>query len=159
DHAKDTFDLYLASTRRLAREVLYPAYKPMDEVPARLENGGIVTHPKMRAMWPKLVDLGVIAATRPPSVGGQGLPLVVATLANGHLAAGTASAAGYPGLTTGAAHLIEAFGDDFLKREMMARMYAGEWTGTMALSEPHAGSSLADVATRATPRPDGTYSI
>jgi butyryl-CoA dehydrogenase len=161
EHARDTFDLYIASARRLAREVLYPAYRPMDEAPARLENGGIVTHPRMRALWPQLVGLGLIAATRPPSVGGQGLPLVVATLANAYLVAANASACGYAGLTTGAAHLLEAFGDDVLKREMMARMYAGEWTGTMALSEPHAGSSLADVTTRATPRGEGngTYAI
>jgi butyryl-CoA dehydrogenase len=159
DHGKDTFDMYLATARRLAREVLYPAYKPMDESPARLEKGAIVTHPRMKALWSELVNLGAIAATRPATVGGQGLPLVVATLANGYLAAANASASGYVGLTTGAAHLLEAFGDDFLKREMMARMYAGEWSGTMALTEPHAGSSLADVATRATPRADGTYLI
>ena len=159
EHSRETFDLYLRSARRLAREVLFPAYKPMDESPARLEAGRIVTHPKMKGAWEKLVALGVIAATRPAAVGGQALPMTVATLAHAYLMAGNLSAYGYAGLTTGAAHLIEAFGGDSLKRDVMSRMYAGEWTGTMALTEPHAGSSLADVTTSATPLADGAYSI
>jgi butyryl-CoA dehydrogenase len=159
EHSRDTFDLYLQSARRLARDVLFPAYRAMDEAPSRLENGRVATHPLMHAIWPKLVDLGVIAATRPTEVGGQSLPLTVAVLAHGYLMAGNLSAYGYAGLSTGAGHLIEAFGDDALKRQMMARLYSGEWTGTMALTEPHAGSSLADVTTRAVLRDDGTYSI
>jgi butyryl-CoA dehydrogenase len=159
EHSRATFDLYLRSARRLAREILFPAYKPMDESPARLEGGGVVTHPRMKAIWEQLVGLGVIAATRPASVGGASLPMTVATLAHAYLMAGNLSAYGFAGLTTGAAHLVEAFGSDALKRDVMARLYAGEWSGTMALTEPHAGSSLADVATRATPREDGTYSI
>ncbi len=159
DHSRETFDLYLRSARRLARDVLYPAYKPMDDEPARLLRGVVHTHPSMRAIWARIVDLGAIAATRPADVGGQQLPFLVGTLATAYLMAANLSACAYAGLTSGAAHLIEAFGDDFLKREMMARMYAGEWTGTMALTEPQAGSSLADVMTRATPREDGTYLI
>src|SRR5271155_1759945 len=69
EHSRETFDLYLRSARRLAREVLFPAYKPMDETPARLEAGRIVTHPKMKGAWEKLVALGVVAATRPAAVG------------------------------------------------------------------------------------------
>src|SRR5439155_3072592 len=74
DHSRETFDLYLASTRRLAREVLFPAYKPMDEEPAKLVGGRIVIHPRMKALWPQLVALGVISATRPAEVSGQQLP-------------------------------------------------------------------------------------
>ncbi len=159
EHSRDTFDLYLRSVRRLAREVLFPAYKPMDEAPARIERGAVVTHPSMKAIWPQLVALGIVNATRPASVGGQQLPFTVATLAHAYLMAANLSAYGYAGLTTGAAHLIEAFGDEAVKRAMMDRLYAGEWTGTMALTEPHAGSSLADVTTRASERDDGSYSI
>src|SRR6185312_7463176 len=159
DHSRETFDLYLASARRLAREVLWPAYKPMDESPPRLDGGAITAHPRMKAIWPRLVELGVIASTRPVAVGGSALPMTVATLAHSYLMAANLSAYAYAGLTPGAAHLVEAFGDDALKRDVMARMYAGEWTGTMALTEPHAGSSLADVTTRATPRDDGAWSV
>jgi alkylation response protein AidB-like acyl-CoA dehydrogenase len=159
EHSRQTFDMYLASARRLAREVLFPAYRPMDEQPAKFSQGVTTTHPIMRSIWPRMVEVGMLNATRPTAVGGQSLPLTVAVLASGYLMAANLSACGFAGLTTGAAHLIEAFGDDYLKREMMTRLYAGEWTGTMALTEPHAGSSLADVATRATPRDDGTYSL
>jgi butyryl-CoA dehydrogenase len=159
EHARETFDLYVDSARRLARTALYPAYKPMDEEPARLEAGGMITHEKMKPLWRQLVDLGVISATRPTSVGGHQLPLTVSTLAHAYLMAGNASAYGYAGLTTGAAHLLEAFGDEATKRDVMSRLYSGEWTGTMALTEPHAGSSLADVTTKARHRDDGTWSI
>jgi alkylation response protein AidB-like acyl-CoA dehydrogenase len=159
EHGRDSFDPYIQEARRFAREVLYPAYRPMDEAPARLEGTGVVTHPLMKEIWPQMVGLGIIAATRPTAVGGASLPMTVATMANVYLMAANLSACAYAGLTTGAAHLIEAFGDARLKSEWMSRLYSGEWTGTMALTEPHAGSSLSDVATRATPRADGTYAI
>jgi butyryl-CoA dehydrogenase len=66
---------------------------------------------------------------------------------------------GFVGLTHGAAHLIEAFGSDEVKERFMTKMYDGEWTGTMALTEPHAGSSLGDITTTATPTEDGHYLI
>jgi butyryl-CoA dehydrogenase len=113
----------------------------------------------MKAIYPRLVELGIASATRPHEVGGQMFPLTVATLATAYLMAGNLSAYGLIGLTTGAAHLIEAFGDEALKRDYMTRLYSGEWTGTMALTEPDAGSSLSDVKTRATPTSHGHYLI
>ncbi len=158
-HSRETFDMVLASARKLAREVLFPAFKPMDAEPPRLEGGHLRTHPAMREIWPRLFELGLGAAVRPHSVGGQQLPRTVGLFAAHYLMAANAAAMGYLGLTQGAAHLIEAFGSDFLKREFMQRMYTGEWSGTMALTEPHAGSSLADVATRARPTAEGHYLI
>jgi alkylation response protein AidB-like acyl-CoA dehydrogenase len=111
----------------------------------------------MRGIWKELAELGVISATRPPEVGGQFLPLTVSTLASAYLMAGNLSAYGYAGLTTGAAHLIEAFGDAHARATFMAPLYEGRWTGTMTLTEPQAGSSLADVQTRATPTDAGHY--
>jgi butyryl-CoA dehydrogenase len=105
----------------------------------------------MHAIYPRLVELGTITATRPEGVGGASLPTCVATLANGYLMAANLSAYGYAGLTTGAARLLESFGSDELRARFMARMYSGEWTGTMALTEPQAGSSLSDVKTVAKP--------
>jgi butyryl-CoA dehydrogenase len=157
EHSRETFDLLLDATRRLAREVLYPAYKPMDAEPPVLEGGRVRVHPQMHAIYPRLVESGLISATRPPEVSGQNLPQIVSTLAMGYLLAANLSAAGFAFLTTGAAHLVEAFGSEELKTTFMARMYAGEWTGTMALTEPQAGSSLADVKTTATPTSEGHY--
>ncbi len=157
DHSRETFDLYLRTARRLARELLFPAYRPMDEAPAALRDGRVRLHPAMKEIQAQLAALGVVAASRPVEAGGQQLPQTVATAASLYLMAGNLSAAGFPGLTTGAAHLIESFGSEELKRTYMDRMYAGEWTGTMALTEPQAGSSLADVRTRARPTPEGHW--
>ena len=158
-HSRETFDLLLASARKLSREVLFPAFKPMDETPPRLEGGQVRVHPAMREIWPLMAELGLASATRPESVGGQQLPITVATMAAHYLMSANGAAFGYLGLTEGAAHLIEAFGSDFLRTEVMPKMYAGEWSGTMALTEPQAGSSLADVKTRARPGPEGTFLI
>jgi alkylation response protein AidB-like acyl-CoA dehydrogenase len=147
DHTLETCAMYVQTARKLAREVLYPAYKPMDEAPPRLVDGQLRVHPAMHAIFPRLVELGTITATRPSSVGGVSLPTCIATLANVYLMAANLSAYGYAGLTTGAARLIESFGSDDLRARFMTAMYAGQWTGTMALTEPQAGSSLTDVKT------------
>jgi butyryl-CoA dehydrogenase len=157
EHSRETFDLYLGACRKLARDVLLPAYKPLDEEPPRLEAGRVKVHPLLRKLYPRMVELGVLNATRPESVGGQQLPTCVANLAAAYLMAANLSAYGYVGLTSSAARLVESFGSEALRREYMARMYGGEWTGTMALTEPQAGSSLSDVKTRAVPTADGHY--
>jgi alkylation response protein AidB-like acyl-CoA dehydrogenase len=159
DHSRETFAMFLRSARDLAREVLDATYRPMDEHAPTFSNGRVQVHPLMKELWPRLVELGVLNCTRPAEVGGQQLPSMVAFLGGMYLQASNLSAAAYAGLTTGAAHLIEAFGSDELKRAFMEKMYGGEWTGTMALTEPQAGSSLADVQTRASPAADGTYRI
>ncbi|MFL5376652.1 MAG: acyl-CoA dehydrogenase [Myxococcales bacterium] len=153
DHGRETFDLFLASARKIAREVLFPAYRPMDAEPPRLENGRVRVHPAMKEIWPRLVELGMTSATRPAEVGGQELPVLVALFAGGYLSAANGAAMAYAGLTSGAAHLVEAFGNDEVRRTFHEPMVSGRWTGTMALTEPHAGSSLADVRTTATPLP------
>ncbi len=159
DHGRDTFDPWLATCRRLGQDLLFPAYKAMDAEPPRLEVGEVRVHPRMHLLWRELVKAGVIASARPFEVGGQQLPLTVATFASAYLMAGNLSAYAFAGLTAGAAHLIEAFGDADLKERFMRPMYSGEITGTMALTEPQAGSSLADVQTRATPTVGGHYLV
>jgi butyryl-CoA dehydrogenase len=157
DHSRETFDLVLQNARKFARDVLYPTYKPMDEAPAHLVGAGIQVHPLMKQVFPQLVEQGITAATRPYEVGGQQLPHVLQTVATLYGMAANLSAVGYLALTAGAARLIEAFGTDALKAEMMAPMYSGRWTGTMALTEPQAGSSLTDVKTTATKTDAGHY--
>ena len=159
EHGRETFDLFLQATRKLAREALFPAYRPMDQTQVALEQGQVKVHPAMRELWPKLAELGILNSTSPAEVGGQQLPLLVSSLAGAYLQAANLSAAGFSGLTTGAAHLIEIFGDAQLQRDYMAPMYGGQWAGTMALTEPQAGSSLADVRTRAQPTAQGHYLI
>ncbi len=100
DHSRETFELYLASAKRLAREVLFPAYRPFDEAPPVLEQGRVKVHPLLRDILPRMVELGIITATRPADVGGQQLPVLVASMANAYLMAANASAYGFIGLTT-----------------------------------------------------------
>ncbi|MFT3835670.1 MAG: acyl-CoA dehydrogenase [Myxococcaceae bacterium] len=149
-----TLSPWLDACRRLGRETLWPTYRAMDEAPARFERGEVTLHPLMKQLWPKLAELGVISAGRPMSVGGQQLPMTFFNFGIAYLMAGNLSAYGLAGLTTGAAHLIEAFGSPELKARYLEPMYSGRWTGTMALTEPHAGSSLADLTTSATPSGD-----
>jgi butyryl-CoA dehydrogenase len=158
-HSKETFDLYIDSVRRFARQDLLPTYKPMDEEPPEFRDGRIQTHPALPELYAAMVELGVLSATRPESVGGQELPTLVQVMATAYLMAANLNAYGYVGLTNGAAHLIEAFGSDELKERFMDRMYSGEWTGTMALTEPHAGSSLGDIRSTATPTEEGHFLI
>lgn len=165
DHNRDNFDLVLANVRRLSRELLYPAFKPMDEVPPILSNetgtNQVRVHRALREILPRMFELGLAGATRSYDVGGQQLPATVANLAAVYAMAANGAAYGYVALTSGAAHLIEAFGSPWIRDAFMDRMYSGAWTGTMALTEPHAGSSLADVRTRARPDAggDGSYLI
>ncbi|HEY3805202.1 MAG TPA: acyl-CoA dehydrogenase [Kofleriaceae bacterium] len=159
DHDHDTFAQVIAASRELARGVLFPSYRALDTEPPRLVGGRVQVHSTMRELYRRLVDLGTISAPRPHAVGGAQVPLVVSSLATAYLMAANLSAYGYVGLTQGAAHLLEEFGSDALRATYMAPMYRGEWTGTMALTEPQAGSSLADVATIAEPHPDGSYRL
>ncbi len=159
EHSRETFDMLLQATRRFARSRLFPSYRAIDEAPPVLADGAVHVAPAVKELYAGIVDLGLLTASRPESVGGQNLPMSVFTVATTYLMAANLSAYGYVGLTLGAAHLIEAFGDDVLRRTFMAPMYDGRWTGTMALTEPQAGSSLADIATTATPTDGGHYLI
>jgi butyryl-CoA dehydrogenase len=159
DHDRGTFELTVQTVRRLARDVFFPALRDTDATPPVLRDGAVALHPKMRAMFNALAEAGLLAATRPVSVGGQSLPSLVATAANAYLCAGNGSGAGLAMLTTEAAHLIESFGSDELRARYMHDLYAGRSTGTMCLTEPHAGSSLGDITTKATPRADGAYNL
>jgi alkylation response protein AidB-like acyl-CoA dehydrogenase len=154
DHGRETFDAWIDLCRRFARDVLYPSYRPLDAEPPVLRDGAVQVHPAMREIWPRLCGLGVIAAARPFEAGGQQLPATIALAANLYLMAGNLSAYGFAGLTSGAAHLLEAFGSAALRQRWLAPMHEGRSAGTMALTEPQAGSSLADVRTRATPAGD-----
>jgi butyryl-CoA dehydrogenase len=151
--------LLLGNMRRFAREVLFPTYRLLDAEPPTFRDGRVHVHPLMRRLYPAMVELGLLTATRPPEVGGQQLPMTIASVASAYLMAANLSVYGYAGLTIGAAHLLEVFGTPWLREEFMARLYRGEWTGTMALTEPQAGSSLADVHSTATPHADGHYLI
>lgn len=154
EHSRETFDAFVSVAARFAREAVFPATRALDEDPPRLVDGRVLVSPRLHTLWPKLREMGVIAAARPFEVGGQQLPLAISTAASLYLMAANPALFGFPGLTAGAAHLIEEFGSEALKALYLEPMHEGRFTGTMALTEPHAGSSLADVSTRARPAGD-----
>jgi alkylation response protein AidB-like acyl-CoA dehydrogenase len=154
EHDRASIAAYLESCRRFAREALWPSYRAIDAEPPSFRDGRVRVHPRLHELWPRLLELGVITATRPVDAGGQALPFVVSLAAQLYLMAGNLSAYAYAGLTMGAAHLLEVFGDPALRARYLPALSAGRWTGTMALTEPHAGSSLADIATAAVPAGD-----
>ena len=121
---------------------------------------GKVTVPKCyHDAYKKYVEAGWLCPTQPPDVGGQGMPVVMATANLEHCYAANFAFLMYPGLTHGAAGLIEHFGTEELKNKYMYKMYAGQWTGTMCLTEPGAGSDVGALKTTAKRLPDGTFSI
>src|SRR5438477_12978500 len=81
EHSRETFDLFMSSARRLARDVLLPSYRATDTEPPRLADGRVTVHPRLHEIYPKLVALGLTNATRPAAVGGQQLPVTVSALA------------------------------------------------------------------------------
>lgn len=159
EHSRETFDMYLGAVRDFSRRVLFPLYKTLDAEPPRFEDGRVLVHPRMRAVYDALTDLGIARVSRPTNVGGQCLPLAVSCFSMAYISAANGSASGFTMLASGAAHLLEAFGSDHLRSTYMTKLYDGTYTGTMALTEPQAGSSLADVETRATPMPDGSHRL
>lgn len=113
----------------------------------------------MKALMKKFGEDGWISMSAPEKFGGQGIPFTISQMAGFIFAAANYSSMAYPGLTTGAAQLIESFGSEALQKTFVPKMYAGEWQGTMALTEPEAGSSLSDLKTLARAHVDGHYRI
>lgn len=154
DHSSDTFKMVLDAAKEIATRSLRPLLTEMDRNEPVLENGKIKIHPLMKAIVKQFGEDGWINATFPYDEGGQQLPWTVHLAAGYILQAANYSASVFPFLTTGAANLIRTFGTLEQTARFTPKMYAGDWQGTMALTEPDAGSSLSDLTTSANPTED-----
>ncbi len=159
DYSREAFDMVLDSATEISDKILLPAFTEADRTPPELENGGVKVHPAVGRFLKAVGDAGLIGTSFSFEHGGQQLPEVVSSAAGFILGAGNNALIMFRGLTEGAAHLIMSFGTPELNETYVPNMLAGKWTGTMCLTEPQAGSALADVATTATPQPDGSYKI
>lgn len=159
DHSKETFDMMLDAAKQISDTLLHPIYEEMDKNKPELGDNIIHVHPGVKNIMKEFGESGWIAAPEEYEYGGQKMPSVIYSAATFIFHSANTAAASYPGLTTGAADLILTYGSDALKETYLSKMYAGEWQGTMALTEPHAGSSLGDIITSAEPQEDGTYHI
>ncbi|QJW90952.1 acyl-CoA dehydrogenase [Spirosoma taeanense] len=157
-HDRETFNLVLDSAIYIADTVMHPYLKEVDRNQPELKNGQVTVHPKVKEFLRAMGEAGLIGAGFSFEQGGQQLPQMISSLV-GFILMAANNGMMYTGLTSGAAHLITSFGSPELSEFYVPPMMAGVWQGTMALTEPQAGSSLSDVTTSATPQPDGSYKI
>jgi alkylation response protein AidB-like acyl-CoA dehydrogenase len=158
DFSRDMFDMVLKEAERLATDVIFPALAPGDREGCRLEDGQVITPPSFRRCFDLYRDGGWINMGVSQEAGGQGFPYVV-TLAAKEWFIHNFSFFVYPEPSQAAAHLIEAFGTEEQKKKYMEKMYAGVWGGTMALTEPSAGSDVGNLKCKAIRKPDGTFRL
>ena len=123
----------------------------MDKETPEYLDGRVKVHPIVKTLMKEYGEGGWIASTAPFEIGGQQLPLTLSSAGRFVFAAANYSASVYPFLSAGAAHLIEAFASRELIETYVPRKFEGKWQGTMALTEPQAGSSLSDITTSAAP--------
>ena len=157
-HDRETFGLVLDSVTQIADTLMHPHYRDVDRHPPELKDGKVTVHPQIEPFLRAVGEGGLIGAGFSFDKGGQQLPEIVGACVDFiQMAANNGMA--YIGLTAGAANLIATFGSPTLVDTYVAKMLGGQWQGTMALTEPQAGSSLSDITTTAEPQPDGSYRI
>ena len=159
EHNRKTFDMVIKEALKLSRNLLYPVFTAMDRNPPELAAGKVKVHPSVRTIMKEFGDGGWISSRMPYELDGNQLPHLIADACDFIFGAANYSAGVYPGLSAGASHLIESFGSKELFDTYVPNMYAGKWQGTMALTEPEAGSSLTDITTTAEPTDQGYYLI
>ena len=159
DHDKESLDMFLDSSKDFADRELFPYFKEMDENPAFHKDGQVYVHKQVETMMKKGGELGFISSSFDYKVGGLQIPLMASTASSYILDAANNHLPGYAGLTQGAAELIIHFAKKDLLDKYVPEMLAGNWGGTMCLTEPQAGSSLSDIVTKATPHENGYYNI
>jgi len=159
EHSREVFDLILDTGMKLGQELLRPCFSEMDKKPPELVGDEIKVHPAVKTLMQACGEGGWIGAHASYEQGGQQIPNTIMTAFRGLFAAANYSASVYPFLTSGAAHLILSFGSKELIETYVPKMFAGEWQGTMALTEPQAGSSLTDLTTTAYPTEAGYYQL
>ena len=159
DHNRETFDAALGTARQLAEKYFAPHNRKSDENEPEYVDGAAVLIPEVKPAVEAFIEAGFQNAGRSFEQGGMQLPNLLARACFAHFQSANIATSSYPMLTMGASNLIGTFGTEDQKKRFFEPMIEGRFFGTMALTEPHAGSSLSDLRTRAEPAGDGTYRI
>lgn len=155
----DLLEQVMDLAQDLAENEFAPHNRRNDLEEPRFVDGEAVLHDEVGPAVQKFADAGLLGMGMPPEVGGMGLPNLVTTAVMAWFQAANLGTAGYPFLTIANANMLLAHASPEQIETFVRPMVEGRFFGTMVLSEPHAGSSLADITTTATPQPDGTYRV
>jgi alkylation response protein AidB-like acyl-CoA dehydrogenase len=159
DHNRETFDAAINTSRVVAEKYFLPIRQKVDTNQPTFDGEKVHMIPEIKVALDAVVEAGLAAPGADYELGGMQLPALVAAVSGAYLNAAASTTMGYIGLTNANANLINAHGTPQQKEKWLAPLLNGRFAGTMAMSEPGAGSSLSDLTTYAVPVDDGTYRI
>ena len=155
----DLIDAILEEAGRFCAEVLQPLNQPGDAAGCTYEQGEVKAPPGFKEAYQQYCAGGWPALTADPKYGGQGMPHLMRSVVEEMMCASNLSFAMYPGLAHGAYHAMHTHGTEELKDKLLPKLVSGQWGGTMCLTEPHAGTDLGIITTKAVPAGDGAYRL
>jgi len=159
DTNRELIDSVVEAGAQFCEGELAPINRSGDEEGCTFDNGVVTTPKGFKEAYAKFVELGFGSLAADPEHGGQGLPPTVGIAMSEMMGTANWSFGMYPGLSHGAINTLEAHGTPEQKDVYLTKLVSGEWTGTMCLTEPHAGSDLGIIRTKAEPQADGSYAI